>query len=99
MGLQHNNPTCGLWKQESVIISTATLNQTKQKKVPPKKRYPQSKLGYLISTLSQGRTQEKSSRYHKSSLVFADGHLKIHFSFTRDSYKGFLLRHGSFSYV
>ena len=31
--------------------------------------------------------------------MFADSHLKLHFSFTRDSYKGFLLRHGSFSYV
>ena len=31
--------------------------------------------------------------------MFADACLKISFSFTRDSYKGFLLRHGSFSYV
>ena len=34
-----------------------------------------------------------------SSLVFTDGRLKNCFSFTRDSYKGFLLRHYSFSYV
>ena len=34
-----------------------------------------------------------------SSLVFADSCLKFRFSFTRDSYKSFLLRHGSFSYV
>ena len=29
----------------------------------------------------------------------ADGRLKNHFLFTRDSYKDFLLRHGSFSFV
>ena len=34
-----------------------------------------------------------------SSLVFADSRIKFHFSFTRDSYKGFFLHHGSFSYV
>ena len=34
-----------------------------------------------------------------SSLVLADSCLKFRFSFTRDSYKSFLLRHGSFSYV
>ena len=34
-----------------------------------------------------------------SSLVCADGRLNIRFSFTRDSYKGFLLHHSSFSYV
>ena len=34
-----------------------------------------------------------------SSLVCADVRLNIRFSFTRDSYKGFLLRHNSFSYV
>ena len=34
-----------------------------------------------------------------SSLVFADSRLKFCFSFTQDSYKSFLLRHGSFSYV
>ena len=31
--------------------------------------------------------------------MFADGHLKFCFSFTRDSYESFLLRHGSFSYI
>ena len=36
---------------------------------------------------------------HNSSLVCADGRLNIRFSFARDSYKGFLLRHNSFSYV
>ena len=39
------------------------------------------------------------SRSTSSSLVFADGRLKFCFSFTQDSYKGFLLHHGSFSYV
>ena len=34
-----------------------------------------------------------------SSLMCADGRLNIRFSFTRDSYKGFLLCHNSFSYV
>ena len=34
-----------------------------------------------------------------SSLVCADVRLNIRFSFTRDSYIGFLLRHKSFSYV
>ena len=34
-----------------------------------------------------------------SSLVLADSCLKFRFSFTRGSYKSFLLRHGSFSYV
>ena len=34
-----------------------------------------------------------------SSLVCANGRLKNRFSFTQDSYKDFLLRHGSFSYV
>ena len=34
-----------------------------------------------------------------SSLVLADSCLKFRFSFTQDSYKSFLLRHGSFSYV
>ena len=36
---------------------------------------------------------------HLSSLVRADGRLNICFLFTQDSYKGFLLRHDSFSYV
>ena len=40
-----------------------------------------------------------SSPVSISNLVFADGHLKIRFSFTRGSYKNFLLRHGSFSYI
>ena len=31
--------------------------------------------------------------------MFADSRLKFCFLITRDSYKGFLLRHGSFSYV
>ena len=34
-----------------------------------------------------------------SSLACADGRLNIRLSFTRDSYKGFLLRHNSFSYI
>ena len=34
-----------------------------------------------------------------SSLVCADVLLNIHFSFTQARYKGFLLRHNSFSYV
>ena len=38
-------------------------------------------------------------RRHLSSLMFANGRLKYRFSFARDSYKGFLLHHGSFSYT
>ena len=34
-----------------------------------------------------------------SSLVCADVRLNIHFSYTRDSYKSFLLCHITFSYV
>ena len=31
--------------------------------------------------------------------MFAEGRLNIHFLFTQDGYRGFLLRHDSFSYV
>ena len=34
-----------------------------------------------------------------SCLVCADSRLNVRFSFTRDGYRGFLLRHNSFSYV
>ena len=45
-----------------------------------------------------GEREDKLIQY-LSSLVLADSCLKFCFSFTRDSYKSFLLRHGSFSYV